>query len=83
MPLITASRCSPSSPVMCSGRARLNATGPGIWYSYEMRTWLWVPEGREGIVAVTHCPKCFRPLPRLLDSLLKALRDEPLANPDE
>lgn len=81
--MVTAPHCSPSSPVMCAGRARLNATGPGIWYSYEARTWLWVPEGLEGIVGITHCPKCRAPLPRLLDSILKALRDTPLANPDE
>ena len=48
-----------------------------MWYSYAMRCWLWVPDSLEGCVAVTHCPYCRFPLPRLLDAVLRALKGKP------
>ena len=62
---------------MCQGRADANGRGPGVWYSDAWRSWLWVPDGLEGAVAVTHCPYCRFPLPRLLDAVLRALRAKP------
>jgi hypothetical protein len=78
MPRVTASHCRPDSPLMCSGRAKANARGPGIWYSDTFRSWVFVPQSTYGapigIGLLTHCPHCGFPLPRLLDIVQRALK---------
>lgn len=85
MPRVTVAHCSPASPLMCAGRG--NATAPGVWLDHDTMTWYW--SDGTGILQVTHCPFCGFPLPLMgvVDDTLRlferALRDEPLADPEE
>ena len=69
----TASTCRPDNPLPCAGRVRARLSGPGVWFSYEARTWMSATP--EGILAVTHCPYCGGPLPTMAESILRALAD--------
>ena len=69
------------SPLPCRGRQRANRSGPGVWFSYEAQGWY--SATMEGILRVTHCPYCGYPLPDLASAVLRALKDNPLADPLE
>lgn len=67
--------CSPNLPTPCYGRAEARERGIGVWYADDVRAWLWVPDDRSCVLAVTHCPYCGRPLPNASALLWRALAD--------
>jgi hypothetical protein len=71
-----ASQCRADNPLKCRDRATGEAHGHHIWFSYDDKTWYW--KHPQGIWAVTHCPFCKSPLPRMVDAILRAL-----AEPDD